>query len=92
MRSASVAMSDLSSAQIRLEQVDDFDSGLEHLEFRRLILERRSRTVDRKLDIRRHRTHVVDWLSKHIEHAAQRLFPDRDGNGRAKINRFHPTD
>ena len=38
---------DLAAAQVRLEQVDDLDAGLEHLQLGRLLLERRRRAVDR---------------------------------------------
>ena len=38
---------DLAAAQVRLEQVDDLDAGLEHLQLGRLLLERRRRAVNR---------------------------------------------
>ena len=38
---------DLAAAQIRLEQVDDLDAGLEHLQLGRLVLERRRRAMNR---------------------------------------------
>src|SRR5690606_34158954 len=38
---------DLAALQVRLEQVDDLDAGLEHAQLGRLILERGRRTVNR---------------------------------------------
>src|SRR5439155_12444931 len=39
--------SNLAALQVRLEQVDDLDAGLEHLHLSRLLLERRRVPVDR---------------------------------------------
>ena len=38
---------DLAALQVRLEQVDDLDAGLEHLQFGGLLFERRRRAVNR---------------------------------------------
>ena len=38
---------DLAALQVRLEQIDDLDAGLEHLQLGGLLLERRRVTVDR---------------------------------------------
>ena len=44
---------DLAAAQVRLEQVDDLDAGLEHLQLGRLLFERRRRAVNRPALLRR---------------------------------------
>jgi hypothetical protein len=38
---------DLAALRVRLEQIDDLDAGLEHLQLGRLLFERRRRTVNR---------------------------------------------
>ena len=44
---------DLAALQVRLDQVDDLDAGLEHLQLGGLLLERRRRAVDRPALLRR---------------------------------------
>ena len=71
---------DLSAAGIRSEEVDDFDTGLEGLNFGFLIDEFRSRAVNRIGFFR------VDWplfihrLADDVQHAPQRFLTDRYGN------------
>ena len=80
---------DLPAAQIRLKQVDDLDSRLEHLERSRLVLEARRRPVNRIKFLRVDRAHLVDGLSDHVEHAPECLFPDRHHDRRAEILGLH---
>ncbi len=54
---------DLAAAQIRLDQVDHLDAGLEHLELGGLIFERRRRPVDGIKLLGVHRAHLVDRLT-----------------------------
>ncbi len=69
---------DLSAAQIRFEQVDDFDAGLEHLKLRRLLVKQRSLTMNRSPLLGFNGAHVVNRLSEDVEHAAESLLADRD--------------
>ena len=81
---------DLAALQVRLEQVDDLDAGLEHLELGRLVLQRRRRTVDRPALLRLHRAiREVDRLAEHVQHAAERLRADRHRDRLAEIDRAH---
>ena len=69
---------DLAALQIRLEQVDDLDAGLEHLQLGRLLFERRRRAVNRPALLRLHGPiRKVDRLAEHVQHAAERLGADR---------------
>src|SRR5439155_2935372 len=78
---------DLAALEVRLEQVDDLDPGLEHLQLGRLILERRRLAMDRPAFLR------FDWaigevyrLAEHIEHSAERFRTDRHRNSPALID------
>ena len=70
--------SDLSAAQIGLEQVDNLDPALEHLQLRGLFIKSRRLPVDRPFLRGVHRTHVVHGLADDVHHAAQRLISHRD--------------
>ena len=81
---------DLAALQVRLEQVDDLDAGLEHLQFGRLILEGRRRAVNRPALLRLHRpVGEVHRLAEHVQHAAERLGTDRHRNRLAEVGRLH---
>ena len=81
---------DLAALQVRLEQVDDLDAGLEHLQVGRLLLEGRRGAVNRPALLRLHRTiREVDRLAEHVQHAAERLRPDRHRNRLAEVDRLH---
>ena len=79
----------LAAFGVRLEQVDDLDAGLEHLDLRRLLVEGRRRAVDRidlgGLDGRA----LVDRLADDVEDAAERLLADRDRDRRAGVVHGH---
>src|SRR5579883_882527 len=79
---------DLSAAQIRLEQIDHFDTGLEHLEPRRLFFKCRRCAVNRRMVLRFDRPHVIDRLSQYVQHAPQRLLAHRNRDRRPQIVRF----
>src|SRR5579884_1849378 len=80
---------DLAAAQIRLQQVDDLDAALEHLQLGRLLFEIGRRAMNGPALFRVDRTHVVDRLADYVQHAAQRLFADRYRNRPAQVDRFH---
>ena len=58
---------DLAALQVRLEQVDDLDAGLEHLQLGRLVLERRRRRGESASAPWRHRAiRKVHRLAEHV--------------------------
>ncbi len=63
---------DLSALQIRLDQIDHFNSRLEHFESGGLIFERGRRPMNRIALLGFHRTEIVDRLAEHIQHAPER--------------------
>jgi hypothetical protein len=79
---------DLATARERAEQVDDLDAGLELLQRHRLLLQRRRLAVDGH-GLGLHRRHAIDGLAEHVEHAPQRLGPDRHRDRRAGILDCH---
>jgi hypothetical protein len=80
---------DFAAAQIGLEQVDNFDAGLEHFQTRRLLFERGPGSMNWRRLLGFDRTHVVDRLPKHVEHAAERLLADWNRNRGAGIDSLH---
>ena len=81
---------DLAAAQVRLEQVDDLDPGLEHLQLGRLIFERRRRAVDRPALLRVDRPiREVDRLAEHVHDAPERGRADRHRDRRAGVDDLH---
>src|SRR5207237_2576818 len=54
----------LAALRVRLEEVDDFDAGLEHLDAGRLLIERRSFAMDRPRFFRIDGTAIVDRLAE----------------------------
>src|SRR5262245_58412185 len=81
----------LAALRVRLEQINDLDARLEHLDFRRLVLERRSRTMDRIRLLRVDGRALVDRLADDVENAPERLRPDRDRDRRAGVVHGHPA-
>ena len=81
---------DLAALQVRLEQVDDLDAGLEHLQVGRLIFEGRRGAVNRPALLRLHRAiREIHRLAEHVQHAAERLRSDRHGNRLAEVDDLH---
>ena len=80
---------DLAAAQIRLEKIDDLDAGLEHLQFGRLLIERRRLAMNRIALRGIHRTHLVHRLADHVQHAAQRFLADRHRHRLAQALGLH---
>src|SRR5207245_10780890 len=66
---------DLSTLHVRLDEVDDLDAGLEHLDLRLELVERRRVAVDRPplryVDVRR-----VERLPDPVPHVSERRVPD----------------
>ena len=76
----------LAALEVGLEQVDDLDARLEHLELGGLVLQRRRRPMDRPVFLGVDRTAgVVDRLAEHVQDPAERLRTDRDGDRGAEI-------
>jgi len=70
---------DLAAAHVRFEQVDDLDTGFEHLALRRQVLEGRWRTVDRPTELGADGSvGGVQRLPQYIEDVAQGLGTDRN--------------
>src|SRR5262249_60390744 len=76
--------------QAALEEVDDLDAWLEHPELGRLTPEVGRRAMNRPALLRRHRpVWKIDRLAEHVQHAAERLGPDRHGDRAAEIEGLH---
>ena len=83
---------DLAALEVRLEQVDDLDARLEHLELGRLALEVRRLAVDGPALCALDRlVGEVDRLAEDVEHAAERHWSHRHGDRRAGVDGFHPA-
>ena len=81
---------DLAALGIRLQQVDDLDTGLQNLHGGALILKRGRIPVNALAGrFRRERLSAVDGLAQHVEHPAQRLLSYRDLNGLAGSGYLH---
>ena len=72
---------DLAAAQVGLDEVDDLDAGLEHLELGRLVLEGGGGAVDGVALLGLDRAQLVHGLADHVQHAAEggRAHGHRDG-------------
>ena len=78
---------DLAALDVRRDQVDALEAGLEDLDLRREVAERRRIAVDRPaLDVGRRRGLAVDRLPDHVPQAAERRLPDRDGDRLARVD------
>ena len=81
--------SDLAALQERLDEIDDFDAGLEHLGGGGLIFKQRRRAMDGHglgvLD----RPQLIHGLADHVHHAAQRAAAHGHRNRSALVDGFH---
>ncbi len=66
--------SDLTTLQVRLQQVDDLDTGCQHLLGGREFLKLRSLTVDGISTLHGELFHTVDRLTDHVQHTTLNLF------------------
>src|SRR4029453_12211004 len=72
---------DLAALDIRRDQVDDLDPGLEDLDVRREVAEARGIAVNGPaLDIRRCRFPLVDRVADDVPQAPEGRLPDRNGD------------
>ena len=82
--------SDLPALQVRLEEIDDLDARLEHLQVGRLILERGRRAVNRPAFLRLDRSiGKVDRFAEHVQYTAEGLRSHGHGDRPAEIDGFH---
>jgi hypothetical protein len=77
---------------VRLEQVDDLDAGLEHLDGGGLLVEWRSLAMDGPAFLGLDRSTLVDGLAEDVHDASERLAADGDGDGQAEIDGLHAAD
>src|SRR5262249_27376562 len=82
----------LSAFQEGLNQIDDLDAGLEHLERGGLIFERRRRTMNRIARLAGERTELVNRLAEHVHHATECWTAHRNLDWHALIDGFHAAD
>ena len=80
---------DLTALCIRSQQVNDFDTCFQNLDYRTLVAERRSRTVDRPLFFGLDFTGIVDRFAQHVEHSAQCGGTDRHLDAGTGGDDFH---
>ena len=76
---------DLPSLEDGADEVDDLDARLQYLRFRGLLREGRRGAVDGVVRLCLHLREAVDGLAEDVEHAAQRLLPDGNGDGRPGV-------
>ena len=79
----------LAALRVRLEQVDDLDAGLEHLDGGRLLVVRRRLAVDRPALLGLHRAQAVDRVADDVQDAAERLPADGHRDRRAEVHGLH---
>src|SRR4029079_9952790 len=82
---------DLAALHVRGDQVDDLETGLEDLDGRREVAERRRITMDRPaLAVLAGRLLVVDRLADHVPDPAKGGLADRDGDRRSGVDHVDP--
>src|SRR4029079_17616475 len=78
---------DLAALDVGRDQVDALEAGLEDLDLRREIAERRRIAVDRPtLDVGRWRGLAVDRLPDHVPQAPERRLPHGDGDRLSRVD------
>src|SRR6266481_6392023 len=83
---------DLAAFQIRLDQIDDFDSCLEHFESGGLIFERWRWAMNRVVSIAHDRAELIDGLAENIHDAAECRAPHWNLDPFSEIVRFHAAN
>ena len=78
---------DLAALQIRADQIDDLDSGLQDLAGGLLILIGRRRTVDRPVIVGLDRFLVVDRFAEQVQDSSQIPLADRHADRSAGVLR-----
>ena len=82
----------LAALGVGLEEIDNLDTGFEHLGFGGLLFERRRGAVDGHALLGIDRAHAVHRLAEDAEHAAQGLPADGHRNRLAEVDRGHSSD
>jgi hypothetical protein len=82
----------LAPLRVRLEEVDDLDARLEHLDLGRLVLVLGRVAVDRPALLRVDRAELVDRLPDDVQDPAERLLADGHRDRAAGVERLHPAD
>jgi peptide chain release factor 1 len=83
---------DLAALDVRGDQVDDLEAGLEDLDLRGEVAEGRRVAVDRPaLGVRGELGLPVDRLPDHVPEPAQRRLPDRHGDRLAGVDHLDPA-
>ena len=80
---------DLAAAQVGLDQVDDLDARLEHLELGRLLHEARRLAVNRVALRGLYGAHLVDRLAQDVHDATERLGAHGHGDRPTGVDRLH---
>ena len=83
---------DLSAAQIRFNEIDDLDSGLEHFKLGVLFGEGGGELMDRVAPLRFDGSHLIDRFADDVHHAAERTGADGNCDGAAHILRRHSAN
>ena len=79
----------LAPLQVRLEQIDDLDPGLEHLQLRALLFEGRRFAMDRQHRLGVDGTHLVHRFPEYIDHPSESFLADGNHDRGARIDRLH---
>jgi hypothetical protein len=82
----------LASLGVRLEEIDDLDPRLEHLDCRGLVLVAGRLAVNRPALLRVDRPSSVHRLSDDVQDPAERLLADRHRDPDAQVHRLHAAD
>ena len=80
---------DLSAFCIRCKQINDLDTGLEHLDNRALLRKARRFAVDAPMLLLIEVFSSVDRLAEHVEQPAQRFLADRHLDAASCSRYFH---
>ena len=83
---------DLAAAQIRLQQIDDLDAGLEHLEVGVLLLKGGSMTMNWVRRRKLNRALLVDRIADDVHDTAQCPAANGNRNRSAGVYRLHAAD
>ena len=80
---------DLTALCVRSQQVDDLDTGLQHLYHRTLVFKARRISVDDPVLLAGQIFSAVDRVAQHVEQTPQCFISHRHGNAGACRNNFH---
>ena len=89
--SGSSEEADFASAKIRLEQINDLDPRLEHLELGALLDVLGRRAMDGHSLFRLDGPLIVHRLAEDVHHSAKGFLPDRHRNRSTGVENLHPS-